>query len=256
MLKFKHYIKDKNAEWITFIHGAGGSSTIWHKQVKVLKDHFNLLLVDLRGHGMSNDMPVDNDYSLNIVVDEVVEVIEYLQIKKSHFIGVSLGTIIITKISNIYPKLVDKVIMSGAITSFSMRTLFLLRTAQVIKGFTPNIILYRLFALIIMPSKEHRFSRRVFINEAKKIKNKAFKNWLKLLPEIKNTIDNISTLNLTSPTLFISGIEDYLFISQIEEFVHDKSNCFLQKVKNSGHIVNIDQYQVFNNFAINFLKQS
>ena len=60
---------------------------------------------------MSNDMPVDNDYSLNIVVDEVVEVIEYLQIKKSHFIGVSLGTIIITKISNIYPKLVDKVIM-------------------------------------------------------------------------------------------------------------------------------------------------
>ena len=49
-----------------------------------------------------------------------------------------------------------------------MRTV-LLRTAQVIKGL-PQYYLYRLFALIIMPSKEHRFSRRVFINEAKKSK--------------------------------------------------------------------------------------
>ena len=108
MLKFKHFINSDDSSWITFIHGAGGSSTIWHKQVKVLKEHFNLLLIDLRGHGMSNDMPVDNHYSLDLVVDEVVEVIQHLNIKKSHFIGVSLGTIIITKISNLYPKIVDK----------------------------------------------------------------------------------------------------------------------------------------------------
>lgn len=254
MLKFKHYVKSKDADWITFIHGAGGSSTIWHKQVKVLKDHFNLLLIDLRGHGMSNNLSVKKNYSLDIVVDEVVEVMTHLNIKKSHFIGVSLGTIIITKISNHYPELIHKVIMSGAITSFSTKTIFLLRLAQTIKSFTPNIILYRLFALIIMPKKDHKISRQAFINEAKKIKSKAFKNWLKLLPEIKSTIDDISNLNLVCPTLFISGIEDYLFINQIEDYVKDKSNCILEKVNNSGHIVNIDQYQVFNNFAISFLK--
>ena len=254
MLKFKHFIKSKDADWITFIHGAGGSSTIWHKQVKVLKEHFNLLLIDLRGHGMSNNLPVNNNYSLNVVVDEVVEVIKHLKIKNSHFIGVSLGTIIITKISDRHPDMVNKVIMSGAITSFSTKTVFLLRLAQAIKGFTPNIILYRLFALIIMPKKEHKISRQIFINEAKKIKTKAFKNWLRLLPEIKSTIDNISTIQLTKPTLFISGIEDYLFVRQIELYVKDKSNCILEKVNNSGHIVNIDQHQIFNRFALNFLK--
>ena len=168
---------------------------------------------------MSNDLPVDNDYSLDVVVDEVVDVVQYLNIKTSHFIGVSLGTIIITKISELYPKIVDKVILSGAITSFSNRTLFLLRTAQTIKGFTPNIILYRLFALIIMPSKAHRVSRRIFINEAKKIKNKAFKNWLRLLPEIKHTIDDISKLKLSKPTLFISGIEDYLLCDKLKNML-------------------------------------
>ena len=82
MLKYKHFIKSKDADWITFIHGAGGSSTIWHKQVKVLKEHFNLLLIDLRGHGMSNDLPVQSDYSLNIVVEEVVDHEEILSIEK------------------------------------------------------------------------------------------------------------------------------------------------------------------------------
>ena len=75
-----------------------------------------------------------------------------------------------------------------------------------------------------------------------------------MLPEIKHSIDDISKLKLSKPTLFISGIEDYLFVQQIEEYVKDKSNCFLKKVNNSGHIVNIDQHKIFNNFTLKFLK--
>ena len=52
----------------------------------------------------------------------------------------------------------------------------------------------------------------------------------------------------------ISGHEDYLFVNQIEEFVKNKSNCILKKIKKSGHIVNIDQHQMFNQFTVNFLK--
>ena len=65
---------------------------------------------------------------------------------------------------------------------------------------------------------------------------------------------DISKIKLSKPTLFISGIEDYLFVRQIEEYVKDKSNCFLEKINNSGHIVNIDQYQTFNKVALKFLK--
>ena len=89
MLKFKSFIKSDDADWVTFIHGAGGSSTIWHKQVKFLKNHFNLLLIDLRGHGMSNQLTIKDEYSLDLVVEEIIEVNEHLGINKSHFIGVS-----------------------------------------------------------------------------------------------------------------------------------------------------------------------
>ena len=45
-LKYRTYTRRQNTEWITFIHGAGGSSTIWHKQIKFFKKDYNLLLID------------------------------------------------------------------------------------------------------------------------------------------------------------------------------------------------------------------
>jgi pimeloyl-ACP methyl ester carboxylesterase len=47
MLKFKTHLNNKNNEWVTFLHGFGGSSNIWHKQVRELSKHYNLLFIDL-----------------------------------------------------------------------------------------------------------------------------------------------------------------------------------------------------------------
>ena len=77
---------------------------------------------------------------------------------------------------------------------------------------------------------------------------------LRLLPEIKATIDNISNLKIDRPVLFISGQEDYLFVNQIEEYVKSHSNCILKRIKHSGHIVNIDQPHLFNQHTLQFLR--
>ena len=53
MLSFSTHIKASECPWVTFIHGAGGSSTIWYKQLKAFSSNFNILLIDLRGHGRS-----------------------------------------------------------------------------------------------------------------------------------------------------------------------------------------------------------
>ncbi|MDX5477069.1 MAG: alpha/beta hydrolase, partial [Cyclobacteriaceae bacterium] len=53
MLYYKTYHHPSSQEWVVFIHGAGGSSSIWYKQIREFKEEFNLLLIDLRGHGRS-----------------------------------------------------------------------------------------------------------------------------------------------------------------------------------------------------------
>ena len=86
---------NNSKEWITFIHGAGGSSSIWFNQVRFFKTYFNILLVDLRGHGKSESPPDGTKYNFDQIVNDVIQVLDFNKIKKSHFVGISLGSILI-----------------------------------------------------------------------------------------------------------------------------------------------------------------
>ena len=53
MLKYSIYKNKDSSNWVTFIHGAGGSSSIWYKQIRTFSKKFNLLLIDLRNKNIS-----------------------------------------------------------------------------------------------------------------------------------------------------------------------------------------------------------
>jgi len=94
------------------VHGAGGSSTIWYKQLRDFKKHFNILLLDLRGHGNSKPNLKDafsDKYTFDSITDDIVEVIDFEGIEKSHFIGISLGTILIRNLAEKYPSRVASI---------------------------------------------------------------------------------------------------------------------------------------------------
>ena len=53
MLHYKTIENSQFDRWGVMIHGAGGSIEVWFRQVADYARHFNLLLVDLAGHGGS-----------------------------------------------------------------------------------------------------------------------------------------------------------------------------------------------------------
>ena len=68
MLNYTSLINSESHPWVTFIHGAGGSSTIWYKQLRDFKKHFNVLLIDLRGHGRSKNIAYQRAIPLRLLV--------------------------------------------------------------------------------------------------------------------------------------------------------------------------------------------
>ena len=80
MLKFKTHINNKNKGWITFLHGFGGSSNIWHKQVRELSQNHNLLFIDLRGHGKSRNICLYSDFTLVNSCEDIINVLKFLKI--------------------------------------------------------------------------------------------------------------------------------------------------------------------------------
>src|SRR5690606_10845095 len=107
MLYFKEYVHPESKEWVIFIHGAGGSSAVWYKQLKDFRKEYNLLLIDLRGHGKSVDLSQviwSDSYSFERVTYDVIEVLDHLAIPPAHFMGVSLGTIIARQLAELEPQ--------------------------------------------------------------------------------------------------------------------------------------------------------
>ena len=166
MLHYITYINDKNAPWVTFVHGAGGSSSIWYKQIRDFKSDYNVLLIDLRGHGKSKKPIYEKlkSYSFDTIGDEVIEVLDHLKITSTHWVGISLGTIIIRELSERFPERSKSMILGGAIMKMNLRGQVLMRLGVILKSVVPYLMLYRLFAHIIMPKRSHKESRKLFIN--------------------------------------------------------------------------------------------
>jgi len=258
LLNYTTYLHKTATVWVTFVHGAGGSSSIWFKQIRSFSSHFNVLVLDLRGHGNSKSTfknTFTEKYTFDSITNDIVEVIDHLKIKTSHFTGISLGTILIRNLAEKHPERVKSMIMGGAIMKLNFKSQLLMRIGVLCKSVVPYLLLYKLFAFIIMPRKNHKKSRLIFVNEAKKLYQKEFIRWFKLTSEINPLLRFFRTNEIKIPTLYIMGEEDHLFLPSIKNIVSQHLQSSLLILKNCGHVVNIEQSERFNIESIGFINK-
>jgi pimeloyl-ACP methyl ester carboxylesterase len=237
------------------VHGAGGSSAVWFKQLKAFKLHFNVLLIDLRGHGKSaniSDNATINNYSFELIAKDIIEVVNHLKIDKAHFIGVSLGTLIIRQMGDMIGPRIQSMILVGAITHFNFKSRFWVGLGRIFKNVLPYMWLYRLFAFVIMPAKNHAESRNVFVNEAQKLCQREFLRWYKLTGQLSGLFSKFE-VHLPIPTLYVMGEQDYMFLDPIKKMIKDVQTAALMVVAECGHVVNIEKAQEFNERVIEYL---
>jgi pimeloyl-ACP methyl ester carboxylesterase len=254
----KFLCKNNNADWITFVHGAGGSSTIWYKQIKYFSRNYNLLLLDLRGHGKSKALslnPFKKKYTFNSITDDILEVLNAEKIKKSHFVGISLGTILIRNFAEKNSNRVQSLIMGGAIMKLNLRSKILMFLGNSTKSILPYMSIYKLLAFIIMPNKNHRESRSLFIKEAKKLYQKEFKKWFQLTAELVPLLKFFRQIEISTPTFYIMGDQDYMFLPSVREVIKSHKKSMLFVVPDCGHVVNVDKPKIFNSKMFEFLSK-
>lgn len=256
-LFYKTFLHTPEAPWVTLIHGVGGSSAIWFKQIRDFSKHFNVLMVDLRGHGKSRDLfeaYMGRSYTFEDISRDVLDVLDHLGIRQSHFIGISLGTILIRVIAELDPSRVQSMILAGAITRLNIRSQFLVFIAKVFKPVIPFMWLYRLFARILMPNANHKESRNLFIKEARKLYRREINRWFKLLRDVNPLLKFHNEQNPDIATLYLMGDEDHLFLQPVRALVSNNRMAMLQTIPDSGHVCNVDQPDIFNRYAIEFIR--
>jgi len=254
MLHYKTYELGPQKDWVIFIHGAGGSSSIWFNQIRTFRKVFNVLLVDLRGHGKSQNLANHfKRYTFKQISQDVIEVLDHLKIRTAHFVGISLGTVIIRTIGELAPDRIQSMILGGAITRLTFRSKILVVFGNCFKWILPYLWLYKLLAWIIMPKKRHERSRLMFINEAAKLCQKEFMRWFKLTKDVIPLLNYFEEKEIPVPTLYLMGEEDHMFLTPVENLIKQHRYSTLRIIEKSGHACNVDRPDLFNQFSISFI---
>jgi 3-oxoadipate enol-lactonase len=80
-----------DAPTVVMSHSLAATNAMWDPQMDVLKD-YRVVRYDMRGHGLS-DAP-DIDYSLEMLADDLLALMDVLEINRTHYIGLSMGGMI------------------------------------------------------------------------------------------------------------------------------------------------------------------
>ena len=167
-----------------------------------------------------------------------------------------MGTILIRNFAEKYPERVKSLIMGGAIMKLNLRSKILMFLGNSTKSILPYMWIYKLLAFIIMPNKNHKESRSLFVNEAKKLYQKEFKKWFQLTTELVPLLKFFRQIEIQIPTYYIMGDQDYMFLPSVKNLVkiHRKSKLCI--IPNCGHVVNVDKPEIFNSKMLGFLDNS
>lgn len=108
-------IPDVEKPTVLFIHGYVLSSAIWSYQFELLREEYNVIAFDIRGHGSSS--VGSNDINLESYADDIHEVINELDLKNLVIVGHSTGGVVALSYLKNYEEEVKERIVGLCLTS-------------------------------------------------------------------------------------------------------------------------------------------
>ncbi len=249
---FNCRIDGDHGPWIMLSHGLATDMTMWDELTEALKDHYRILRYDARGHGGSAASA--GDYTLDMLVNDAVSIMDEIGVQRSHFAGLSMGGMIALGMLINHPQRMKSAVIADSrhTTQPSFTEAWLQRADAVRKGGIEAIV----------KSTISRWSSRGLAE-----RNPAAIARMETM--IRRTSVNgycgcaaaLARLNYGSrlaevdiPTLVLCGSEDHGAPPENTRQMHAmlKGSRFLE-IKGAGHISNIEQLKVFNDAVRSFL---
>lgn len=110
-----HYEVEGEGPPLVLYHGLGWSQRLWRIAgwTERLKDDYQLILMDARGHGFSDKPHDPRAYKMATRVTDVVAILDDLGIDQAHFLGYSMGGEVGWGIASLAPERFRSLILGG-----------------------------------------------------------------------------------------------------------------------------------------------
>lgn len=96
------------APWLVFSNSLATNLSMWDEQADALRDHFHILRYDQRGHG-ETEAP-EGAYNFDLLAADVVALLDALEIKRVHFVGLSMGGMTAITLAHKHPERLFRIV--------------------------------------------------------------------------------------------------------------------------------------------------
>lgn len=252
MLNYKTYNTNPK-EWLVLIHGISGDISVWDNHINDLKKEYNLLLIDLPFHGNSH---TDDNLTPEMLNEKIKVILDKENIKKANFMGLSLGTLVVSQFAIKYPEYINKLVFIGSVIEVIAFFRFVVAVAVPLRYILPYKLVYNIALALLVPKSKTKINSNFYRQNFKKMGRKKLIQWIKYLSVI---LDGNHTINKIKEnkkeTLFISGELDRLFINGSRKSAKKLGSEFCV-MNGCTHICHPDDTKLFNEKVINFLAKN
>lgn len=248
-----HYRELGEGQAFIILHGLFGYSDNWQTHAKKIAEYYRVILVDQRNHGHS---PWSDEFSYELMAQDLKELCDELQLKNCILMGHSMGGKTAMVFAQNYPELLDKlIIVDMGIKRYPMHHEEIIKGLNAIdlsNDISRSEAEQQLTPFVDSPGIRQFLLKNLYWNDQKKL---AWRMNVKVLEakmdEILAEIKNPSPVLITS--LFIRGEKsNYILDEDWENIEALFPDANLSTIKNSGHWVHAESPKEFLNEVLNY----
>ncbi len=108
-----HFERSGKGQPLVLIHGVGSSLQGWDEVSAALEAEFDILRLDLRGHGRSAE--ISGPYSIDAFAADVITVLDEAGVARADLVGFSLGGLIAQRLAVGWPQRFNRIVLLSAV---------------------------------------------------------------------------------------------------------------------------------------------
>lgn len=238
---------------LVFVSGFSCDHTTWRNVVNAYADKYQVIIFDNRGIGKT-DCP-HQQYTAEMMADDVVGLVNVLQLGPAHFVGHSFGGAIVQNIAYKYPEVAKSIIIYCYAHKTNMRgKLYAELRLDMIKADLPESAIVKMITILCwsekylkQPGKVEKLVKQGFYpislagyeGQLHAVTNFDSSNWI---TDIKCPV-----LVIVSDDDPFARVQDAMCICKL--IPNSELYCF----KDVGHVPHIEQREIFNKVVLDFL---
>jgi|SRR5690554_894645 len=243
------YLDFGKNQTIVFSNSLGTDFSMWNEVVERIKNDFNILLHDTRGHGKSTNL--QKELSIAELGEDVIELISYLQINQDLvFCGLSMGGLIGQYLGIHHPERFKKIILANTAAKIGTDEGWNTRIQQVTENGLESILdgtQERWFTPQFRAENQQRIQEILTKFAANEVSG-----YCANCAAVRDADFRSQLKKTTAKTLIIAGKEDLVTTVDDGKFIQNEIPNAEVKVLNAAHLSAVECAEEFAEVILTF----